>query len=48
MTDERVDFFFSFRSPYSYLAAPRAFALADRYAIDEHRKLFSLDLSLDL
>jgi 2-hydroxychromene-2-carboxylate isomerase len=23
----RVDFFFSFRSPYSYLAAPRAFAL---------------------
>lgn len=26
----RVDFFFSFRSPYSYLAAPRAFALGDR------------------
>jgi 2-hydroxychromene-2-carboxylate isomerase len=26
----RVDFFFSFRSPYSYLAAPRVFALADR------------------
>lgn len=25
----RVDFYFSFRSPYSYLAAPRAFALAD-------------------
>jgi 2-hydroxychromene-2-carboxylate isomerase len=34
MTDERVDFFFSFRSPYSYLAAPRAFALSDRYAVD--------------
>jgi 2-hydroxychromene-2-carboxylate isomerase len=30
----RVDFFFSFRSPYSYLAAPRAFALPDRFAID--------------
>jgi 2-hydroxychromene-2-carboxylate isomerase len=29
-----VQFFFSFRSPYSYLAAPRAFALADRYPID--------------
>lgn len=27
----RIDFFFSFRSPYSYLAAPRAFALAERY-----------------
>jgi 2-hydroxychromene-2-carboxylate isomerase len=27
----RVEFFFSFRSPYSYLAAPRAFALADAY-----------------
>lgn len=25
-----IDFFFSFRSPYSYLAAPRAFALGDR------------------
>lgn len=30
----RVDFFFSFRSPYSYLAGPRAFALPERYAID--------------
>jgi len=30
----RVDFFFSFRSPYSYLAAPRAFALADRYEVE--------------
>jgi 2-hydroxychromene-2-carboxylate isomerase len=28
-----VDFFFSFRSPYSYLAAPRAFALADAYDV---------------
>jgi len=31
---ERLDFYFSFRSPYSYLAAPRAFALNERYAID--------------
>ncbi|MEA2166887.1 MAG: hypothetical protein QOF76_187 [Solirubrobacteraceae bacterium] len=30
----RVDFYFSFRSPYSYLAAPRAFALADRYDVE--------------
>lgn len=30
----RVDFFFSFRSPYSYLAAPRAFALADRPGVE--------------
>lgn len=29
-----VDFFFSFRSPYSYLAAPRAFALAERFGIE--------------
>ena len=29
-----VEFFFSFRSPYSYLAAPRAFALPQRYAVD--------------
>jgi 2-hydroxychromene-2-carboxylate isomerase len=29
----RVEFFFSFRSPYSYLAAPRAFALADRFDV---------------
>jgi 2-hydroxychromene-2-carboxylate isomerase len=27
----RLDFFFSFRSPYSYLAAPRAFALPERF-----------------
>ena len=31
---ERLDFYFSFRSPYSYLAAPRAFALSERYAVD--------------
>ena len=30
----RVDFFFSFRSPYSYLAAPRAFALAERFDVE--------------
>lgn len=29
-----VDFYFSFRSPYSYLAAPRAFALAERFDIE--------------
>jgi 2-hydroxychromene-2-carboxylate isomerase len=29
-----VEFFFSFRSPYSYVAGPRAFALADRFKID--------------
>ncbi|QEC48376.1 hypothetical protein FSW04_12895 [Baekduia soli] len=34
MTRARLDFFFSFRSPYSYLAAPRAFALADRHDVD--------------
>jgi len=28
-----VEFFFSFRSPYSYLAGPRAFALADRFEV---------------
>ena len=30
----RVEFFFSFRSPYSYLAAPRAFALAERFDVE--------------
>jgi 2-hydroxychromene-2-carboxylate isomerase len=29
-----VDFYFSFRSPYSYLAAPRGFALADRFDVE--------------
>ena len=30
----RVEFFFSFRSPYSYLAGPRAFGLRDRFEIE--------------
>jgi 2-hydroxychromene-2-carboxylate isomerase len=30
----RVDFYFSFRSPYSYLAGPRAFALPERFSIE--------------
>jgi 2-hydroxychromene-2-carboxylate isomerase len=34
VTTGQVDFFFSFRSPYSYLAAPRAFALSDRYDVE--------------
>ena len=34
MTRTPVEFFFSFRSPYSYLAAPRAFALADRHGAE--------------
>jgi 2-hydroxychromene-2-carboxylate isomerase len=29
-----IDFFFSFRSPYSYLAAPRAFALGERFDVE--------------
>ena len=28
-----IDYFFSFRSPYSYLSGPRAFALADRFDV---------------
>lgn len=32
--DRTVDFFFSYRSPYSYLAAHRAFELRDRFDID--------------
>lgn len=28
-----LEFYFSFRSPYSYLAAPRAFALPERFAV---------------
>jgi len=31
---ERVEFFFSFRSPYSYLAAPRVFGLEQRFRIE--------------
>jgi 2-hydroxychromene-2-carboxylate isomerase len=34
MSAPRVDYFHSFRSPYSYLAAPRAFALAERCGAD--------------
>lgn len=34
MTTVRLDFYFSFRSPYSYLAAPRAFALPERYDVE--------------
>ncbi len=30
----QIEFFFSFRSPYSYLAGPRAFELADKHDID--------------
>jgi 2-hydroxychromene-2-carboxylate isomerase len=30
----RLEFFFSFRSPYSYLAAPRAFALPERFDVE--------------
>ena len=30
----RVDYFFSFRSPYSYLSGPRAFALPDRFDVE--------------
>jgi 2-hydroxychromene-2-carboxylate isomerase len=29
----RLDFFYSFRSPYSYLSAPRAFALPERFDV---------------
>ncbi len=31
-----VEFFFSFRSPDSYLAGPRAFALPERFEVDLH------------
>jgi 2-hydroxychromene-2-carboxylate isomerase len=34
MSPKPVDFHFSYRSPYSYLAAPRAFALPERYDIE--------------
>lgn len=30
----QLEYFFSFRSPYSYLSAPRAFALPQRYAVE--------------
>ncbi len=34
MAAPRLDFFFSFRSPYSYLAAPRVFALPARFDVE--------------
>ena len=34
MADPRVDYFYSFRSPYSYLSGPRGFALADNFQIN--------------
>lgn len=34
MSLPQLEYFFSFRSPYSYLSAPRVFALPQRYAID--------------
>ncbi|SEQ90615.1 2-hydroxychromene-2-carboxylate isomerase [Solimonas aquatica] len=34
MPASQVEFFFSFRSPYSYLAAPRVFELPERYDIE--------------
>ncbi len=30
---ERLDYYYSFRSPYSYLSAPRAFALPERFDV---------------
>lgn len=33
MSEAVVEFFFSYRSPYSYLAAARVFALADRWRL---------------
>jgi len=33
-----LDFYFSYRSPYSYLALARTFRLADRYGLDLHVK----------
>ncbi|WP_051747914.1 2-hydroxychromene-2-carboxylate isomerase [Nevskia soli] len=34
MNAPRVEYFFSFRSPYSYLSAPRVFELPRRYGIE--------------
>ena len=31
---DSVDYYFSFRSPYSYLSGPRAFALADEFDVE--------------
>ncbi|MGA7397790.1 MAG: DsbA family protein [Solirubrobacterales bacterium] len=34
MNSRTIEYFFSFRSPYSYISGPRAFALADRYDVE--------------
>ncbi|HKY92588.1 MAG TPA: DsbA family protein [Nevskiaceae bacterium] len=34
MAIRQVEYFFSFRSPYSYLSAPRAFSLPERFHIE--------------
>jgi 2-hydroxychromene-2-carboxylate isomerase len=34
MSPARVEWFYSFRSPYSYLSGPRGFALADHYDME--------------
>ncbi|HET8672697.1 MAG TPA: 2-hydroxychromene-2-carboxylate isomerase [Thermoleophilaceae bacterium] len=34
MSAERIEYFFSFRSPYSYLSGPRVFALPERFDVD--------------
>lgn len=34
VSEKKVEWFFSFRSPYSYLSGPRAFALPDRFDVD--------------
>ncbi|WP_372791891.1 2-hydroxychromene-2-carboxylate isomerase [Paraconexibacter sp.] len=34
MSTTTVEYFFSFRSPYSYLSGPRAFALPERYDVE--------------
>jgi 2-hydroxychromene-2-carboxylate isomerase len=31
---ERLDYYYSFRSPYSYLSAPRTFALVERFDVE--------------
>src|SRR6201992_2059780 len=33
---ESLDYFYSFRSPYSYLSAPRVFALPERFDVEVH------------
>lgn len=34
MSAAKIEYFFSFRSPYSYLSGPRAFALPDRFDVE--------------